>query len=98
MSKSIKNQTETGDISKTGEKTPRKKASKGKTPKQLMSRHIKDKADVITEEEFKDLELDLDKPGSTETSHTPEIPDDNDRPKDEDKDHKIKTPWDVLGE
>lgn len=98
MSKSIKNQTETGDESKTGEKASRKKTSRGKTPKQIMSRHIKDKNDVITDEEFKNLELDLDKPGSTETSHTPTIPDDDDRPKDEDKDHKIKTPWDVLGE
>lgn len=94
MSKSIKN-SESNNIKKTGEKVIVKKTTKGKTTKQIMQKHIQDVNDVITEEDFKNLELNLDTP-STETSHTPDIADNEDRPKDEDKDPKIVTPWDVI--
>jgi hypothetical protein len=52
---------------------------------------MKDKTHIITEEEIKDLDLDLNVP-ETDTSHTPDVPDDKNRPKDEDKDPKIITP------
>ncbi len=80
----------------SGEKISRKKTTKGKTTTQIMHKHIQDQNDVITDEDFKNLELNLDNPLPTGTSHTPDIEDDDDRPKDEDKDHKIVTPWDVI--
>jgi hypothetical protein len=81
---------------KSGENIPQKK-KKGKTVKQLSDKHMKDKTHIITDEEIKNLDLDLNNP-ETNTSHTPDIPDDKDRPKDEDKDPKIITPWDVIKE
>ena len=67
----------------------------GKTPKQVMSKHIRDKNDVITEEDFKNLNISIDV--SNDTAQQPlDIPDDNERPKDEDKDPAVVTPWDVI--
>ena len=67
----------------------------GKTPKELMRKHIQDKNDVITEEDFKNLNISIDV--SNDTMHQVlEIPDDNERPKDEDKDPVVVTPWDVI--
>lgn len=97
MSKSEKNTSGSGEEKKTVEKIPQKSRSTGKTPKQIMSRHIKDKNDVITEEEF--TNMDLDTSVSNDTSHEQlEIRDNHNRPKDEDKDPKIITPWDVINE
>jgi hypothetical protein len=60
-----------------------------------MNKHIQDENDVITDEDFKNLNIDLEI--SKDTAHQPlEIPDDTERPKDEDKDPKILTPWDVI--
>ncbi|HEV7782300.1 MAG TPA: hypothetical protein VGO58_13595 [Chitinophagaceae bacterium] len=82
---------------KTGEKIPQKSRSKGKTPKQIMSRHIRDEKDVITDEEFRELATGADLSQEKDTAHEPlEITSDKDRPKDEDKDPKIVTPWDVI--
>lgn len=81
---------------KTGDNIPQKQ-KKGKTVKQLLDKHMKDKTHIITDEEIKNLDLDLNNP-KTDTSHTPDIPDAKDRPKDEDKDPKIITPWDVIKE
>ncbi|MEO7922105.1 MAG: hypothetical protein ABIR30_00345 [Chitinophagaceae bacterium] len=73
----------------------KKQRSKGKTPKQIMTRHIKDKDDVITEEEFKGMDIGTGL--SNDTSHEPiELPKGHNRPKDEDKDPVITTPWDVI--
>ena len=67
----------------------------GKTPKQIMSKHIRDKNDVITEEDFKNLNISIDV--SNDTALQPlEIPDEHERPKDEDKDPAVVTPWDVI--
>ena len=76
------------------ETTPPKKR-KRTTVKELVDKHMKDKNHVITDEEINNLDLDLDHP-DTETSHVPDIPDDKNRPKDEDKDPKIITPWDTI--
>jgi hypothetical protein len=86
MSKSIK---------KTVEKIPRKETKKGKTTKQIMTRHIQDKNDVITDEDFKNLNLELDI--TKDTAHELLVIENNsERPKDEDKDPKVVTPWDVI--
>ena len=95
MSKSVNKSTKSESLKKDGAKIPRKRTGKGKTTTEIMHNHIQDINDVITDEDFKNLELELDKP-ITSTSHTPTIADDDDRPKDEDKDGKIVTPWDVI--
>ena len=71
------------------------KSKKGLTTKQLRDKHLKDKDHVITDEEIENLELGLNRPDRS-TSHTPNIPNSEERPKDEDKDKKMVTPWDVL--
>jgi hypothetical protein len=62
-----------------------------------MSKHIRDKNDVITDEDFKNLNISVDI--SDETAHQVlEIPGGNERPKDEDKDPVVITPWDIINE
>ena len=95
MSKSEKNQVGSGNGKKNVDKIPQKPRKKGKTTKELMERHLKNKNDVITEDEFKNLNLETDV--DAQTAHEPlEIKPDQDRPHDKDKDHTIKTPWDVI--
>ena len=94
MSKPAKDSSKPEVLEENGEKIPQTKVSKGKTTIQIMHKHIQDINDVISDDDFKNLQLDLDSP--TGTSHTPDIPNDPDRPKDEDKDHAIVTPWDVI--
>ena len=72
-----------------------KTIKKTKTVKALRDKHMADKTHVITDQDIKELELDIDKPDRV-TSHVPDLPDDKDRPRDEDKDPKIVTPWDVI--
>lgn len=82
-------------MEQSGEKIPQKKEKKGITSKELMARQIHDQKSVITDEEFKalDIEIDVD----AETAHKPlEISNNPERPKDEEKDHPVVTPWDVL--
>jgi hypothetical protein len=67
----------------------------GKTPKQLMSKHIRDKNDIITEEDFKNLNISIDVSNDI-AQQSLEIPDDKERPKDEDKDPAVVTPWDLI--
>lgn len=95
MSKSIKQASEKETKKKSGDKIPQKSGSKGKTAKQIMNKHIKDKNDVISDEDFKNLDVGTEI--TNNTSHEPlEISEDHERPKDEDKDPKIVTPWDVI--
>jgi phosphoribosylamine-glycine ligase len=71
-----------------------KKKKKGKTPKELMRKHIIDKEDVISEEDFKNMEVGI---GVDADNKEPlEIPENKDHPKDEDKDPGMVTPWDVI--
>jgi len=83
-------------------KPPQKKVQKktspeGLTPKQIVKRHIENKNDVITEDDIKNVKLDSSLQG--DEAHQPlEFPADTDRPKDEDKDNKRSTPWDVISE
>lgn len=93
MSEPIKKSSANETAKSTGEKKPQK-AKKGKTAKQIMSRHINDKNDVITEEEFKELNVGI---GVKDSEHDAvEIPEGDKRPKDEDKDPSMITPWDVI--
>ena len=91
MSKSTKN---VSDKKETGQK-PEKPRSKGKTASEIMGRHIRDKNDIITQEEFNELNLDTDAPGNKSGQPTV-IPKNRNRPKDEDKDPETLTPWDVI--
>lgn len=80
-----------------GSKSTAKPSKKGKTASELMNRHIRNEKDVITEEEFKDMVIETGLPAE-EGSEPLDIPSQKDRPKDEDKDHLITTPWDVISE
>ena len=67
----------------------------GKTPKQIMDKHLQDKNHVISEEDFKNLDISVEV--SNDSSHEPlQISGGKGRPKDEDKDPDIVTPWDVI--
>ncbi|MEQ1678097.1 MAG: hypothetical protein ABL876_15420 [Chitinophagaceae bacterium] len=68
---------------------------KGSTTKQLRDLHLKDKSHIVTDEEIKNLDISINN-ADTSTSHTPDIADDDKRPKDEDKDPEIITPWDLI--
>jgi hypothetical protein len=90
-------ETAKDDSGETGEKIPQKTGTKRKTPKQVMNEHIKNQKAVITDEEFKNLAVGADLSVEKDTAHEPlEIKDSKKRPKDEDKDPKIVTPWDVI--
>jgi len=73
------------------------KKTKNKTTGEIVKRHLSDKNDKITEEDFKDLHLDLSVPN--DEAHTPlEIEEEKERPKDVEKDNTTTTPWDVINE
>ena len=77
---------------------PKKKSRNrtgGKTARELVARHIRDEKDVITDDEFKSIVIEKGLPDEV-GSEPLDIPADKNRPKDEDKDPKIMTPWDVI--
>jgi len=95
MKKSLKEDTKSGSDKNKEKTTPSKPRSKGKTPKQVMHRHISDEKDVITDEDFKNLDLSIDI--DNDTAKEPlEIKKGHNRPKDEDKDPGIITPWEII--
>lgn len=67
----------------------------GKTPKQIMSKHLRDKNDVITDEDFINLNISIEISDES-ADQLLEISADKDRPKDEDKDPVVITPWDII--
>lgn len=77
---------------KTLEKTPSKKKSKGMTTQELTHKHLKDSKHTITDDEIRNIDIQLD----VDTGEPLDIPDSDVRPHDIDKDHRIKTPWDVM--
>lgn len=92
MSKSIEMPSESGGEKKYVEEIPR---SAGRTTKQVMNKHIQDENDVITEEDFRNLNINPDI--SNDTTLQPILISNNtERPKDEDKDPVVITPWDVI--
>ncbi len=95
MAKSDQMTSKSEKKEKLVEKIPQLSTSKGKTTQQIMNKHIQDEHDVITDEDFKNLRLDMELP--SDKAHQPlEISNDPDRPKDEDKDPKDLTPWDLI--
>jgi hypothetical protein len=95
MSKSTTKPGESKGENKKGKGVVRNPRSTGKTPKEIMDNHLKDKNHVISEEDFKNLDISIDI--SNDSSHEPlVIRDAEGRPKDEDKDADIVTPWDVI--
>ena len=95
MSKSSKSTPVTGKTKKSVDNIPQDSRKEGKTSRDLMNRHISNENDVITDEEFKNMEIDTSI--QADTAHEIlEIENDPDRPKDEGKDHPMVTPWDVI--
>lgn len=95
MNKSEQKLTESGREKETSNQIHRKSSYTGRTPKEMMRKHIQDKNDVITDEDFYNLNISLDI--SNDTAHPVLIiPDDEERPKDEDKDPAIIIPWDLI--
>jgi hypothetical protein len=81
----------------TVNKVQKKPLSKGLTPKQIVKRHIQNENDLITEDDMKNVKIDSSL--QSDQAHQPlEISSDTERPKDEDKDNKTRTPWDVISE
>lgn len=95
MSTNDKIPNKSGNEKKNVDKIPQRKDKKDKTAKELVDQHMSDEDHIITDEDLKNV--DIDTSTTAETAHKPlDIPADDDRPKDEDKDHRFKTPWDVL--
>ena len=83
---------------KNAENTNRSKRKKhGKTAKEIVKRHLSDKNDKITKEDFETLKIDLSLPKGRGNEPLPIKPG-KERPKDEDKDSTVTTPWDVISE
>ena len=81
----------------TENKNKQKQKTHGKTASEIVKRHLSDKEDKITNEDFENLKIDLSLP--KDKAHEPlPIKKDKERPKDADKDNTITTPWDVISE
>jgi hypothetical protein len=81
----------------TENKNKRTQKTHGKTAKEVVKRHLSNKDDKITNEDLKNLKIDLSLP--KDKAHEPlPIKDDKERPKDADKDNTMTTPWDVISE
>ena len=69
-----------------------RKNSPTKTTRDIVQRHLSDKEDKITEDDFKNLSL-------PDAGIEPlPIEEGKERPKDSDKDNDTLTPWDVISE
>lgn len=96
MAKSINKSSSQSEKQQSGKSSP-KSASKGKTSKEIVKRHLSDKNDKITEDDLKHLRIDLSLP--KDRAHKPlPIKNDKERPKDSEKDNTTLTPWDVISE
>ena len=83
---------------KNAENNGRSKRNKqGKTAKEVVNRHLSDKNDKITKEDFETLKIDLSLPKDRAGQPLP-IKRGKARPKDADKDNTVTTPWDVISE
>ena len=72
-----------------------KKGPKKKTTRDIVKRHLNNKHDRITDEDFKNLSLEH---PNEKTDQTIPITESKERPKDVEKDNTIATPWDVINE
>ena len=81
----------------TENKNKRKQETNEKTANEIVKRHLSNKDDKITNEDLKNLKIDMSLP--KDKAHEPlPIKNDKERPKDADKDNTITTPWDVISE
>jgi len=97
MSKSLKRYSESAEEKNQMNGITQISHSTGKTTEQIMRRHIRDRNDVITEEDFRNLNTGPDI--SDNPTYQPlQIPIGTERPKDEDKDPKILIPWDIISQ
>lgn len=95
MAKSSKSNTPASN--RGGTKKSTSKAPSQKTAGEIVKRHLSDKNDKITDEDFKNLRIDLSLP--KDRAHQPlPIKPGKKRPKDSEKDNTITTPWDVISE
>ena len=70
---------------------------RGKTASEIVKRHRSNENDKITEDDMKTVRIDLSVP--RDKAHKPlKIKKGKERPKDEEKDNTIATPWDVISE
>lgn len=96
MAKSVNKSPLIGERKK-GKDNKLKSTPKGKTAKEIVKRHLSDKNDKITEDDLKHLRIDLSIP--KDKAHQPlKIKRGKERPKDEEKDKTMLTPWDVINE
>ena len=65
-----------------------------KTAKEIVKRHLKDKHDIITEEDMQNIQIETGLNGEEPLA----ISNKTNRPKDEDKDALYTTPWDTISE
>ncbi len=79
---------------KTVENTSQPPAGSKMTAKEIVKRHLKDKNDIITEEDMKNIQIETGLAGEEPLK----IPNTTKRPKDEDKDNQYITPWDTISE
>lgn len=71
--------------------------AKNKTAKEIVKRHLSNKHDKITDDDLKNLKIDLSIP--KDKAHEPlPIKKGKTRPHDVEKDNTITTPWDVISE
>jgi len=77
---------------KTPETPIKKKVVKtGLTTEELTRKHMSDPNHTISEEDLKNVQVDA----HVEPGEALDLPERDDRPHDVDKDHRIKTPWDI---
>jgi len=97
MAKSIKKKKIEETAKPKSSPAKSKSSAKGLTSIEIVKKKIRNKNDVITEEVMKNVRIDSSVP--RDKAHEPlPIPNTTDRPKDEDKDNKMSTPWDVISE
>jgi hypothetical protein len=73
----------------------KKSGTKGLTATEIVRKKLREKNSTITEEDMKHVRIDTSLP--SDKAHEPlPIENDPERPKDEDKDNKMTTPWDVI--
>jgi hypothetical protein len=72
--------------------TPGENDEKPLTTEELMRKHMEDPDHNISEEEFRDVQINTE----TKEDDKPDLEGGDERPHDVDKDHRFKTPWDVI--
>jgi hypothetical protein len=88
---SVKGEKNAGNTNRSRRK------DQGRTTKEIVKRHLSNKNDKITKDDLETLKIDLSLPKGKGNEPLPIKPG-KERPKDEDKDNTVTTPWDVISE